>query len=119
MPGVAPAAMLGGAYAGRAVARLLDGKPLEPFRYWDKGSLATIGRSAAVADFGRIKLSGFIAWAAWLLVHILYLIGFRNRILVLVEWAWAYVTFQRGARLITGAEQARLAEHRSRDKPAA
>ncbi|HZS39139.1 MAG TPA: NAD(P)/FAD-dependent oxidoreductase [Polyangia bacterium] len=121
VPGVAPAAMQGGAYAGRAVARLLvdASKPLEPFRYWDKGSLATIGRSAAVADFGRVKLSGFIAWAAWLLVHILYLIGFRNRILVLVEWAWAYVTFQRGARLITGAEQARLAERRDRDKPAA
>jgi NADH dehydrogenase len=111
VPGVAPAAMQGGSYAGRAVARLVAGKPVEPFRYWDKGSLATIGRSAAVADFGRVKLSGFIAWAAWLFVHILYLIGFRNRILVLVEWAWAYLTFQRGARLITTAEHAKLIEH--------
>ena len=66
----------------------------------DKGNLATVGRAFAVADFGRIRLSGLVAWIAWLLVHIYYLIGFRNRILVLIQWAWAYVTFQRGARLI-------------------
>jgi NADH dehydrogenase len=102
VPGVAPAAMQGGAFAARSIRRALAGKPAENFRYWDKGSLATIGRSAAVADFGRIRLSGFLAWAAWLLIHILYLIGFRNRLLVLIEWGWAYVTYQRGARLITG-----------------
>jgi NADH dehydrogenase len=108
VPGVAPAAMQGGSYAARAILRRLAGQKPTPFHYWDKGSLATIGRSSAVADLGRIKLSGFLAWAAWLLIHILYLIGFRNRVLVLVEWFWAYVTFQRGARLITGAERARL-----------
>jgi NADH dehydrogenase len=73
------------------------------FRYWDKGSLATIGRAAAVAEFGRIHISGFIAWLSWLFVHILFLIGFRNRLLVFIQWAWSYVTYERGARLITGS----------------
>ena len=80
----------------------LKSKPRKAFEYWDKGSLATIGRAAAVADFGRIHLSGFIAWLGWLFIHVFFLIGFKNRILVLMEWAWAYFTFQRGARLITG-----------------
>jgi NADH:ubiquinone reductase (H+-translocating) len=76
-----------------------------PFRYRDKGSLATIGRAAAVADFGRrAHVSGFPAWFAWLAIHIFFLIGFRNRVLVILQWAWAYVTYQRGARLITGTE---------------
>jgi len=73
------------------------------FHYWDKGSLATIGRAAAVAEFGRIHISGFIAWLSWLFVHILFLIGFRNRLLVFIQWAWSYVTYERGARLITGS----------------
>ena len=73
------------------------------FHYWDKGSLATIGRAAAVAEFGRIHISGFIAWLAWLFVHILFLIGFRNRLMVFIQWAWSYVTYERGARLITGS----------------
>ena len=81
---------------GGAVAR-------PPFHYWDKGSLATIGRAAAVAEFGRIHISGFVAWLAWLFVHILFLIGFRNRLLVFIQWAWSYVTYERGARLITGS----------------
>ena len=81
---------------------MIQGQPRLPFRYRDKGSLATIGRAAAVADLGRVKLSGGIAWLAWLFIHILFLIGFRNRILVLIEWAWSYVTYDRGARLITG-----------------
>ena len=75
----------------------------QPFHYWDKGSLATIGRAAAVAQFGKIHISGFIAWLAWLFVHILFLIGFRNRLLVFIQWAWSYVTYERGARLITGS----------------
>jgi len=79
----------------------LDSRPA--FHYWDKGSLATIGRAAAVAEFGRIHISGFIAWLAWLFVHILFLIGFRNRLLVFIQWAWSYVTYERGARLITGS----------------
>jgi len=73
-----------------------------PFKYWDKGTMATIGRSAAVAYKGPIKMRGFIAWLAWLFVHLVNLIGFRNRLVVLVQWAWAYVTFQRSIRLITG-----------------
>ena len=102
VPGVAPAAIQEGSHTAKNITRILNGQSTIPFRYWDKGSLATIGRAAGVADFGRIKLSGFIAWAAWLGIHVFFLIGFRNRLLVILQWAWAYVTFQRGARLITG-----------------
>ena len=102
VPGVAPAAIQEGIHTARNIARMIAGQPSLPFRYRDKGSLATIGRAAGVADFGRIKLSGFIAWSAWLAIHIFFLIGFRNRVLVILQWAWAYITFQRGARLITG-----------------
>jgi NADH dehydrogenase len=102
VPGVAPAAIQEGTHAAKNIVQLASGKSTLPFRYKDKGSLATIGRAAGVADFGRVRLSGFIAWAAWLGVHIFFLIGFRNRLLVILQWAWAYVTYQRGARLITG-----------------
>jgi NADH dehydrogenase len=102
VPGVAPAAIQEGRHAAKNIVLLASGKAARPFRYKDKGSLATIGRAAGVADFGRVRLSGFIAWAAWLGVHIFFLIGFRNRLLVMLQWAWAYVTYQRGARLITG-----------------
>jgi len=87
----------------RSVREGGDLDPRPPFHYWDKGSLATIGRAAAVAQFGKIQISGFIAWLAWLFVHILFLIGFRNRLLVFIQWAWSYVTYERGARLITGS----------------
>ena len=100
VPGVAPAAMQMGRHAARNVLRSVRGEARLPFRYVDKGSLATIGRRAAVALLGRIKLSGFPAWAAWLGVHIFFLIGFRNRFVVLMEWALAYATHQRNARLI-------------------
>jgi NADH dehydrogenase len=103
VPGVAAAAIQEGRHAARNVARALRGEARLPFRYVDKGSLATIGRAAAIADFGRVKLSGLVAWMAWLFIHILLLVGFRNRFVVLFEWAWSYVTFDRGARLITGA----------------
>jgi NADH dehydrogenase len=102
VPGVAPAAIQEGTHTAMNIARMINGQPSIPFRYHDKGSLATIGRAAGVADFGRIKLSGFMAWAAWLAIHIFFLIGFRNRVLVILQWAWAYITYQRGARLITG-----------------
>lgn len=102
LPGVAPVAIQQGRHAARNIVRARQGKPLEPFHYVDKGSLATIGRAAAVADFGRLKLSGFFAWLAWLLVHIFFLIGFRNRLVVMVDWAWAYFAYHRAARLITG-----------------
>jgi len=105
VPGVAPAAIQEGSHAARNIARILRGKPTLPFRYHDKGSLATIGRASAVADFGRLRLSGPIAWLAWLLVHIFFLIGFRNRLRVLFEWVWAYWTYDRGARLITGGSE--------------
>jgi NADH dehydrogenase len=102
IPGVAPAAIQMGRHAGRNILRSLRGQPLLPFRYVDKGSLATIGRSAAVAVIGRLKLSGFVAWIAWLAIHIFFLIGFRNRFVVMFTWAWAYLTYQRSARLILG-----------------
>jgi NADH dehydrogenase len=102
VPGVAQGAMQMGRHAARMIRNDLADRPRSPFRYIDKGSLATIGRAAAVAEIAGLKLSGFIAWLVWVGVHILYLIGFRNRILVMMQWAWAYVTYQRGIRLITG-----------------
>lgn len=98
VPGVAPAAM----QMGRHTGRVIGSGEREPFRYRDKGSLATIGRARAVADIKGILFSGFLAWIAWLAIHIFYLIGFRNRFFVLAGWAWHYLTFRRGARIITG-----------------
>ena len=102
LPGVAPVAIQQGRHAASNILREVAGKPTLPFHYLDKGTLATIGRAAGVADLGRLKFSGYFAWLAWLFVHIFFLIGFRNRFVVLFEWAWAYFTYQRGARLITG-----------------
>jgi len=102
LPGVAPAAIQQGRHTAKNIQRILNGQASLPFRYLDKGTLATIGRAAAVADFGFIKFSGLFAWLAYLFVHIFFLIGFRNRFVVMFEWAWAYITFQRSARLITG-----------------
>jgi NADH dehydrogenase len=102
VPGLAPAAMQEGRHAADMIRHRIAGKPTEPFRYYDKGNLATIGRAAAVADFGFIRLSGFVAWLLWIVVHVMFLIGFRNRVIVMFEWAWAYFTSKRGARLITG-----------------
>ena len=86
----------------RAVGCDLGGQPRPAFHYFDKGNLATIGRAAGVAEFGRLRVSGFFAWLAWLFVHVFFLIGFRNRLMVLFQWAWSYFTYERGARLITG-----------------
>jgi NADH dehydrogenase len=105
VPGLAPAAIQMGKFAGRQVKRSVEGKARETFYYWDKGTLATIGRSRAVADFGRFHVSGYFAWLSWLFIHLMFLIGFRNRILVMAEWAWAYVTYNHGARLITEPKQ--------------
>ena len=102
LPGVAPVAKQQGAYVARAIVAHSAGESVPPFRYRDYGTLATIGRSHAVAQIGRIKLSGLTAWLMWCFAHIYFLIGFRNRLLVMVNWAWSFVTFQRGARLITG-----------------
>jgi NADH:ubiquinone reductase (H+-translocating) len=101
VPGVAPAAMQAGRAAAANIARSMSGKSARPFRYVNKGNLATIGRHRAVADFGRVRAAGRPAWWLWLIIHIMYLIGFRNRLLVIVEWAYAYFTYQRGVRLIT------------------
>ena len=113
VPGVAPAAIQMGKYAAKQINRVVAGQPREPFEYWDKGSLATIGRSHAVADFGRFHVSGYFAWLSWLFVHLFFLIGFRNRLLVMMEWGWSYLTYNHSARLITGnpdAESEKLAE---------
>jgi len=101
VPGVAPAAIQMGEFAARTILAELKGKKRSPFNYWNKGSLATIGRAAAVADFGKLHFSGFPAWLGWLFIHLFFLIGFRNRLLVIIDWAWSYLTFQRSARLIT------------------
>jgi NADH dehydrogenase len=102
VPGVAPAAIQMGRHAGKMVKADLAGAERDRFQYVDMGSLATIGRARAVADIRGLRFSGFLAWVAWLVIHIFYLIGFRNRLLVLVSWAWSYLTFRRGARIITG-----------------
>jgi len=102
LPGVAPVAMQQGRYVADAIGLLLLGKELTPFSYVDKGNLATIGRAAAIADFGRFQISGWVAWMLWLFIHIMYLVGFRNRVQVFVHWAFQYLSFNRGARLITG-----------------
>jgi NADH dehydrogenase len=117
LPGVAPVAIQQGRFVAKLIREEVEGASSSsrtaregrgfgsrrPFHYWDKGSLATIGRAAGVAEFGKIHISGFVAWLSWLFIHIFFLIGFRNRVLVFIQWAWSYVTYERGARLITGS----------------
>lgn len=102
LPGLAPVAQQQGRWVAEGIRCAVGGRPRRPFVYRDKGKMATIGRAAAVAEIGKLKLRGFVAWLVWLFVHVLFLIGFRNRVSVMLEWAWAYLTWQRGARLITG-----------------
>jgi NADH dehydrogenase len=102
LPGVAPVAIQEGKAVAQNIKRDLSGRRRQAFHYVDKGSLATIGRAAAVAQFGKAHISGFLAWLSWLFVHIFFLIGFRNRFVVMFQWAWSYFTFERGVRLITG-----------------
>jgi len=104
VPGVAPAAKQMGAHVAATIRARLGGRPVPPFRYRDFGNLATIGRMAAVVHFGKLRLSGLLAWWFWLWVHILFLIGFRNRLLVLINWAWAYWSYQRHARIVLGED---------------
>ena len=103
LPGVAPVAIQQGEWVAKMIARDLEHQPRRGFHYRDKGSLATIGRAAAVAQIGRLRLTGYPAWLAWLFIHIMFLIGFRNRLIVMIQWAWSYLTYERGARLITGS----------------
>ncbi len=111
LPGVAPVALQQGRFVAEMILRSYRGdKRASEFNYFDKGNLATVGRSYAVAEIGKLKLKGRLAWFAWLFVHIYYLVGFRTRILALMEWGWAYLTFQRGARLITQVKNSPNAE---------
>jgi NADH dehydrogenase len=104
LPGTAPVAMQQGRYLAATIRAELSGKPRQPFHFVDKGQMATIGRSRAIVEIGRFKMAGFMAWVAWLVVHIYYLTGFHNRLLVVLKWAWSYLTFRRGARLIVPKE---------------
>ncbi len=104
LPGVAPVAFQQGTFVGKTILRDLKGKPRADFSYWDKGQMATIGKSRAIVETNSLKLSGFFAWVAWLLVHIYYLTGFKNRFFVTLQWAWSYLTYRRGARLIVNKE---------------
>ena len=108
LPGVAPVAKQQGQYVARLLLARARGRSLPPFRYRDFGSLATIGRKRAVVQMGKLKLHGFIAWVLWSVAHIYFLIGFRNRLVVAMNWMWSYLTFQRGTRLITGMSGSRL-----------
>ena len=105
VPGIAPAAKQMGAYAANAIKAALKGETAAPFRYWHQGNLATIGRKSAIVDFGRFHLKGFLAWLVWGAAHIYFLIGFRNRLIVMLHWIWAYVTLRQGVRLITGSTE--------------
>jgi NADH dehydrogenase len=103
LPGVAPVAMQQGKHVARTIRNRLQGKPTTSFRYHDYGTMATIGRHRAVAVCGPFKFSGYLAWLAWLLIHLMNLVEFRDRLFVFLEWAWSYITWNRSARLITGA----------------
>jgi NADH dehydrogenase len=105
LPGLAPVAMQQGRYVASVIAQRIAGKSSQPFHYFDKGSLATVGRAYAIISLGKLRMAGFLAWVLWLTVHIFYLIGFRNRVLVMLQWAAAYFTWHRGARLITYADE--------------
>ncbi len=108
LPGVAPVAKQQGSYVAALLKARLQSKSLPPFHYREFGSLATVGRKRAVAELGRYKFRGFLAWLLWSCAHVYFLIGFRNRLIVALNWAWSYVTFQRGTRLITGISGARV-----------
>lgn len=103
VPGIAPAAKQMGLHAARSIRAMVTGKPVTDFHYWHQGNLATIGRKSAVIDFGRFRVRGFLAWLLWGAAHIYFLIGFRNRLMVMLHWLWAYVSFKQGVRLITGS----------------
>lgn len=105
VPGVCPAAIQEGSAAAKNIIHILRRQPTRPFKYFNKGDLAVIGRSRAIADFGKLQVTGLIAWLLWLFVHIMYLVGFRNRVIVFIEWAYNYFTYQRGVRVITNSER--------------
>jgi NADH dehydrogenase len=104
LPGTAPVAIQQGRFIGKTILNDLKGKPRTEFKFKDKGQMATIGRSRAIVETGRFQFGGWFAWVAWLVVHIYYLTGFKNRLFVVMQWAWSYMTFRRGARLIVEKE---------------
>ena len=112
LPGIAPTAIQQGCYAAKVIKKQIPKEQRKPFKYWDKGSLATIGKSKAVGMMGKMKLQGFIAWAAWCFVHIVYLIGFRNRFSVMLEWFYVFTTGQRGVRLVYRSIEKGLSQHK-------
>jgi NADH dehydrogenase len=114
LPGVAPVAIQQGRFVARLINARQRGKTLPKFRYRNLGNLATIGRSAAVADFGRVRLSGFVAWVLWLFIHLMNIVNYRNRVLVFLQWGWNYLTHDRSARLITGGEVRRAMQERNK-----
>lgn len=116
LPGIAPVAMQQGRHFAKTIRSDLDGKPRPDFHYYDKGQMATIGRSCAIAEVGKYRLTGFLAWLAWLVVHIYFLTGFRNRLFVILSWTWSFISFRRGARLIL-AKNWRFYEHRAVTEP--
>jgi NADH dehydrogenase len=119
LPGVAPTAMQQGSYAAKSILRRLRGENVPPFRYIDKGSLAVIGRARAVAQFaGPLRFSGLVAWLLWLFIHLMYLVTFQNRLIVFIRWAFNYLTYNRGARLITGEPEREVETHREADRHA-
>jgi NADH:ubiquinone reductase (H+-translocating) len=113
LPGLAPVAMQQGHYVAKLIGRRLRGQASRPFRYWDKGTMATIGRARAVAAVGPIGISGLLAWLAWLFIHLMYIVEFQNRLLIFFQWAWSYLTWNRSARLITGVRRRATTETRS------
>jgi NADH dehydrogenase len=117
LPGVAAVARQQGQYAARLLKARLNGKTLPPFRYRDFGAMATIGRKRAVAQLGSVRLAGLPAWLLWSIAHIYFLIGFRNRLAVVLSWSWSYVTFQRGTRLITGVSGSQMEAMQPRATP--
>ena len=102
LPGISPVAIQEGRAAARNILRAKTGVPPEPFRYFDKGFMATIGKARAVAQLGRLRMTGFVAWLSWVVVHLWYLVGFRNRLVVFLNWFWAYVVSSHSARIISG-----------------
>ena len=117
LPGLAPVAIQQGRYVAKSLKRLVSDKPVKPFNYMDKGQMATIGRNKAVMKAFGVEWSGFVAWLAWLFVHIFFLIGFRNKVFVLMQWAWSYLTFKKGARLIVDKEWRSYAKDEKKENP--
>jgi len=100
LPGIAPVAMQEGIYVGKAIRAKIRNQSIKPFKYMNRGQMATIGRNKAIAEFWKFKLSGFSAWLSWIFIHIYYLTGFKNKVVVMFQWAWSYLSYKKGSRII-------------------